>query len=200
MSAIKASEVKSLREQTGAGMMDCKKALVESGGDMAAAIEYLQARAAAKAVKRMDRDASEGRIDTYIHGQGRIAVMLELNSETDFVARNDAFGALVKELCLHVAASAPLHVSRESVGEEEIGKAREVFRAQALEEGKPEKIVDKIIEGRIDKWLKESCMLEQPWFRDADMSVADVLQKAIGTLGENIKVRRFVRWELGEGV
>jgi len=181
-------------------MMDCKKALVESSGDMAAAIEYLQTRAAAKAVKRMDRDASEGRIDTYIHGQGRIAVMLELNSETDFVARNDAFGTLVKELCLHIAASGPIHVNRDSVGEEALGKARGLFRAQALEEGKPEKIVDKIVVGRVDKWLKESCMMDQPWFRDADMTVADVIQKAIGTLGENIKVRRFVRWELGEGV
>ncbi|MBR58668.1 MAG: translation elongation factor Ts [Myxococcales bacterium] len=200
MSEIKASQVKELRERTGAGMMDCKNALVECAGDMAQAVEALQKRAAAKAVKRMDREASEGIVQSYIHGKGRIGVLLELNSETDFVARNDDFSELARELCLHVAASGPLFVSRETLPEGALEQQEALFKAQVIESGKPEAIADKIVTGKINKWLGEVCMDEQPWFRDGDVAVKEVLQQYMGKLGENIKIRRFVRWELGEGL
>lgn len=200
MASIKASQVKELREASGAGMMDCKKALVECGGDMAAAMELLQKKAAAKAVKRMDRDAAEGMIASYIHGAGRIGVMVELNCETDFVARNEDFQKLARELCLHVAATGSRYVNREEIPEADRTKQSEIFLAQAIESGKPEAIAGKIVEGRLRKWYEEVCLEDQAWFRDADMTVKEVLQNAIAKLGENMKVRRIVRWELGEAV
>ena len=200
MADIKAVTVKELRERTGVGMMECKQALVECDGDMNKAVEYLQKRAAAKAVKRVDRAATEGQISSYLHGNGRIGVLLEVNCETDFTARNDAFTALARDLCLHIAASGPEFVSRENIDEEFIAKQRAIFEGQAQEEGKPEKIWSKIVEGRIEKWLKETCLMDQPWFRDGDKTVEAVLQEIIAQTGENIKVRRFVRWDLGEAL
>ncbi len=200
MANISASQVKELRERTGAGLMDCKRALVETDGNLDSATEVLQKKAAAKAVKRMDRAASEGTVTSYIHGQGRIGVLLELNSETDFVARNDAFQTLSREICLHIAAAGAKYVSRDDVPEDAREKQAEIFRGQALEEGKPEAFVDKIIQGRMDKWLGEICLNEQPWFRDSDQTVADVMKQNMATIGENLKIRRFVRWELGESI
>ena len=200
MAEIKALTVKELRERTGVGMMECKQALVECDGDMDKAVEYLQKRAAAKAVKRVDRAATEGQVSSYIHGNGRIGVLIEVNCETDFTARNDAFGTLARDLCLHIAASGPEFVSPESIPEAELEKQRSIFEGQAKEEGKPEQIWDKIVTGRMDKWLKEICLVNQPWFRDGDKTVAVVLQEIIAQTGENIKVRRFVRWDLGEAL
>jgi elongation factor Ts len=200
MANISASQVKELRERTGAGLMDCKRALVETDGNIDTATEVLQKKAAAKAVKRMDRAASEGTVTSYIHGQGRIGVLLELNSETDFVARNDAFQNLSREICLHIAATGAKFISREDVPEERRNKQAEIFRGQAIEEGKPEAFVGKIIDGRMDKWLAEICLNEQPWFRNSDQTVAEVMQQNIAKIGENLKIRRFVRWELGESL
>jgi len=200
MTEIKALTVKELRERTGVGMMECKKALIETGGDMEKAVEYLQKRAAAKAVKRMDRAATEGQVTSYIHGKGRIGVLLELNCETDFTARNDEFSVLAKDMCLHIAASGPMFVNEDSVPEAKLEKQREIFRAQALEEGKPEQVLEKIVSGRMSKWLKEICLFDQPWFRDADKTVKVILQEAGAQTGENIQVRRFVRWDLGEAL
>ncbi len=200
MANISASQVKELRERTGAGLMDCKRALVEADGNIDSATQVLQKKAAAKAVKRMDREASEGAVTSYIHGQGRIGVLLELNSETDFVARNDAFKTLSREICLHIAATGAQFISREDIPETARDKQAEIYRSQALEAGKPEAFVDKIIQGRMDKWLGEICLIEQPWFRDADLTVEEILQQNIAKIGENLKIRRFVRWELGESI
>ena len=198
MAQIKALTVKELRERTGVGMMECKQALVECDGDMEKSVEYLQKRAAAKAVKRIDRAATEGQVSSYINGNGRIGVLIEVNCETDFTARNDSFSSLARDLCLHIAASGPEFVSREAIPEADLEKQRSIFEGQAEEEGKPEKIWDKIVTGRMEKWLKEICLMNQPWFRDGDKTVETVLQEIIAQTGENIKVRRFVRWDLGE--
>lgn len=200
MAEIKALTVKELRERTGVGMMECKNALVECDGDMEKAVEYLQKRAAAKAVKRVDRAATEGQISSYIHGAGRIGVLVEVNCETDFTARNDAFGGIARDLCLHIAASGPEFVSRDTIPEAQLEKQRSIFQGQAQEEGKPEQIWEKIVTGRMEKWLKEICLVDQPWFRDGDKNVQTVLQELIAQTGENIKVRRFVRWDLGEAL
>lgn len=198
--AIDAGLVKELRERTGAGMMDCKKVLVETDGNMEKAIELLREKGLAAAAKKAGRIASEGIVESYIHGGGRIGVLIEVNSETDFVAKNEGFRAFVKDMAMQVAASNPLFVRREEVSAELIAKEKEIYRQQALNEGKPEKIVDKMVEGRIEKYFKEVCLLEQPFIKDTDMAVKDVVSSMIAKIGENISIRRFTRYEMGEGL
>lgn len=181
-------------------MMDCKKALVEVGGDIEKAIDLLREKGLAAAAKKAGRTASEGLVDSYIHGVGKIGVLIEVNCETDFVAKTDQFRAFVRDLAMQVAAAKPEYVSREEVSEEILNKERSILRAQALNEGKPEKIVDKMVEGRIEKYYKENCLLEQAFIKNPDVSVQDVVKDVIAKLGENIMVRRFVRYELGEGI
>jgi elongation factor Ts len=197
---IQASAVKELRERTGSGMMDCKKALTESNGDMEKAIEILREKGLAAAAKKAGRIASEGIVDSYIHGGGRIGVLIEVNSETDFVAKNEEFRQFVKDMAMQVAASNPLYVKREEVDPNIIEKEKEIFRAQALNEGKPEKIIERMVEGRIEKYYKEICLLEQPFIKDTDKTVNDVLNGMIAKIGENLSIRRFVRFEKGEGL
>ena len=197
---VEASAVKELRERTGAGMMDCKKALTESNGDMEKAIEILREKGLAAAAKKAGRIASEGIVESYIHGGGRIGVLIEVNSETDFVAKNEEFRQFVKDMAMQVAAANPLYVRREEVDPQVIAKEREIFKAQALNEGKPEKIVEKMVEGRIEKYYKEICLLEQPFIKDTDKTVNDMLTAMIAKIGENLSIRRFVRFEKGEGL
>jgi len=197
---IPASMVKELRQRTGAGMMDCKRALQEANGDMEKAIEILREKGLAAAAKKAGRIAAEGIVDAYIHGGGRIGVLVEVNCETDFVAKNDEFKAFVRDIAMHIAASNPQYLSREDVPEHVIEKEKEILRAQALNEGKPEKIVDKIVEGRLEKFFKDVCLLEQPFVRDPDRTVKDIVTEKIATIGENINIRRFVRYERGEGL
>ncbi|MGE5630740.1 MAG: translation elongation factor Ts [Caulobacteraceae bacterium] len=197
---VDASTVKELRERTGAGMMDCKKALTESNGDMDRAIEILREKGLAAAAKKAGRIASEGIVDAYIHGGGRIGVLIEVNSETDFVAKNEEFRQFVRDMAMQVAAANPLYVKREEADPALIEKEREIYRAQALNEGKPEKIVEKMVEGRVEKYYKEICLLEQPFIKDTDRTVQDVLTGMIAKIGENISIRRFVRFEKGEGL
>ncbi len=196
--AISAKTVKELREKTGAGIMDCKAALQEANGDMEKAIEILKKKGVAKAAKKAGREASEGLIGSYIHHGGKIGVLIEVNCETDFVAKTDEFKNLVNELAMQVAAANPLFVKREDIPEEVINKEKEIYRAQALESGKPEKIVDRIVEGKMEKYFKEVCLLEQPYIRDDSKSVKDIINEAIAKLGENIVVKRFVRFVVGE--
>lgn len=197
---ISAAMVKELRERTGAGMMDCKKALQEANGDMEKAVEILREKGLAAAAKKAGRIAAEGIVDSYIHGGGRIGVLVEVNCETDFVAKTDEFKSFVRDIAMHIAASNPQYLSREDVPEDVIKKEKEILRAQALNEGKPEKIVDKMVEGRIEKFYKEVCLLEQPFVKDPDRTVKDVLTEQIATIGENMSIRRFVRFERGEGL
>lgn len=197
---ITASMVKELRERTGCGMMDCKKALQDANGDMEKAVELLRERGFAAAAKKAGRIAAEGLVDAYIHFGGRIGVLVEVNCETDFVAKTDEFKSFVRDIAMHIAASNPQYLSREEVPQEVIEKEKEILKAQALNEGKPEKVVDKIVEGRISKFYKEVCLLEQPFVKDPDKTVQDLIMEMISKIGENIRVRRFVRFELGEGL
>lgn len=197
---ISASMVKELRERTGVGMMDCKKALQETGGNMEEAIEKLRERGLAAAAKKSGRIAAEGLVDSYIHGGGRIGVLVEVNCETDFVTKTDEFKAMVKDIAMHIAAANPQYISREEVPQELIEKEKEILRAQALNEGKPEKIIDRMVEGRIEKFYKEVCLLEQPFVKDPDKTVNDILTDKIATIGENMSIRRFARYEKGEGL
>lgn len=197
--AISAGLVKELRERTGAGMLDCKKALEETNGDIEKAIDLLREKGLSKAAKKAGRIASEGIVEAYIHG-GRIGVLIEVNTETDFVAKNEEFRAFVKDMAMQVAASNPKYVSVEEVPQDEIDREREILRNQALNEGKPEHIVDKMVEGRIEKYYKEVCLLEQPFIKNPDVVVKDLLAEKIAKIGENIKIRRFVRYEVGEGL
>lgn len=197
---ITAKEVKELRERTGAGMMDCKKALSEANGDMERAVELLREKGLAAAAKKAGRIAAEGIVESYIHGNGRIGVLVEVNTETDFVAKNEEFRAFVKDVAMQIAASSPQYVRREEVPAEVVEKEKEILRAQALNEGKPEKIVDKMVEGRIEKFYKEICLLEQPFIKDPDRTVQDILTEKISVIGENINIRRFARFEKGEGL
>ncbi len=194
---ITASMVKELRERTGAGIMDCKKALSETRGDLEAAVEYLRRKGIAKASQKTGRTAEEGLVGAYIHQGGKIGVLVEVNCETDFVARTDDFQGLVKDIAMQIAASNPLYVSRGDVPEELIEKEKEVYRAQALESGKPEHVVDKIVEGRMEKFYQEVCLLEQTFIKDSSMTVEDLIKSYIAKLGENIVVRRFARFEVG---
>jgi len=197
---ISASAVKELREKTGAGMMDCKKALTESGGDAAKAEEYLRKKGLASAAKKAGRVASEGAVGSYIHMGGKIGVLVEVNCETDFVARNEAFQALVKDVAMQIAASAPQWVRREEVPAEVVAKEMEIARDQAREQKKPEAIVEKIAQGKVEKFYKEACLLEQPFVKDDKLSVQDMVTQAVARIGENIQVRRFARFVLGEGL
>lgn len=197
---ITADMVKQLRESTGAGMMDCKKALTDANGDMDKAVELLRERGIAKAGKKAGRIAAEGVVDSYIHGDGRIGVLVEINTETDFAAKNEEFKAFVKDVAMQIAAAKPEYVRREEVPTDKVEKEKEILRAQALNEGKPEKIVDKMVEGRIDKYYKEVCLLEQPFVKDPDKTIQQLLTEKIATIGENISIRRFVRFERGEGI
>ncbi|NLJ64457.1 MAG: translation elongation factor Ts [Christensenellaceae bacterium] len=192
--------VKELRERTQAGMMDCKNALVESNGDIDKAIELLREKGLAASSKKSGRIAAEGRIDSYIHMGGRIGVLVEVNCETDFVAKTDTFQTLCHDISLQIAASNPLFVSKEDVPEENIEKEREILRVQALNEGKPEKIVERMVEGRIEKYYKEVCLLEQPFVKNPDITVNDLVNEATLASGEKISVRRFTRYECGEGI
>ncbi len=197
---ISASLVKELRERTGAGMMDCKKALQETGGDVEKAIDELRTKGLAKAAKKAGRIASEGTVTSYIHGAGRIGVLVEVNCETDFVAKTSDFKNLAYDIAMQIAASNPLVVSREQVPSDTITREKEVLKAQALEEGKPEKVIEKMVEGRIEKYYKENCLLEQPFIKDPDKTVQELIHEAVAKMGENINVRRFVRYEVGEGI
>lgn len=197
---VTAEMVKTLREKTGAGMMDCKKALTETNGDLEKAAEFLREKGLAAAAKKAGRVAAEGIVESYIHGGGRIGVLVEVNSETDFVAGNEDFRAFVKDIAMQIAASKPLFVKREEVPTEAIEKEKEILRAQALNEGKPEKIVDKMVEGRIEKYFTEVCLMEQPFIKDPDITVKELLNQKIATIGENITIRRFARFERGEGI
>jgi len=197
---ITASMVKELREKTSAGMMDCKKALSEANGDMEKAADILREKGIASAAKKAGRIAAEGIVESYIHGNGRIGVLLEINCETDFVANTDQFRAFVRDVAMHIAASNPKYLTREEVDQSEIEKEREILKQQALNEGKPEKIVEKMVEGRIEKFYKEICLLEQPFIKDPDKSIEALLKEQIVKIGENINIRRFVRFELGEGI
>ena len=192
--------IKELRERTSAGINDCKKALAETNGDIDKAADFLREKGLAAAAKKAGRIASEGIVESYIHAGGRIGVLLEVNCETDFVAKNEVFRNFVKDVAMHIAAVNPLYISKEDVPAEDIEKERAVLRAQALNEGKPEKIVDKMVEGRIAKFYENYCLLEQPFVKDGDKKVKDILNSLIATIGEKITVRRFVRYEKGEGL
>jgi elongation factor Ts len=195
---ITASLVKQLREQTGAGIMDCKSALAESQGDLAGAAKILRTKGLSKAAKKSGRATGEGAVGSYIHAGGKIGVIVEVNCETDFVARTDDFQLLVKDLCLHVAASSPRFVSREDVDQDTLAGEKEILMAQARASGKPDNIVEKIAQGRLEKWYEEFCLLEQPFVRDPDQSVQDRVTQAVAKLGENIRVSRFCRFAVGE--
>lgn len=196
---ITAGMVKELREKTGAGMMDCKKALGDAEGNMDKAVEILREKGLAAVAKKSGRVAAEGLVESYIHG-GRIGVLVEVNSETDFVAKNQEFKDFVKDVAMQIAASQPLYVSKEEVPQDEIEKEKEILRKQALNEGKPEKIVDKMVEGRIEKYYKEVCLLEQSFVKNPDLTISQLLTEKIAKIGENISIRRFVRFEVGEGI
>ncbi len=196
--AVTVEQIKKLREVTGAGVLDCRKALEEAGGDFDKAVEILRKKGAAKAAKKAGREAREGVIDVYTHGEGRIGVMVELNCETDFVARTPEFRELAHEIALQIAAMAPRYVSEEDVPEEVLAKEREIARERARAQGKPEHVLDRIAEGMINKFLDETVLLRQTYIRDDSKTIQDLITEAIAKLGENIVVRRFVRWELGE--
>ncbi|MBK1857186.1 translation elongation factor Ts [Cerasicoccus arenae] len=196
MSAISASMVNELRQRTGLGLMDCKKALVEANGDQEAAIDFLKKNGAIKAAKKAGREASEGIIESYIHMGGKVGVMIELNCESDFVAKNDGFKALARDIAMHIAAASPVAVSREDVCQDIIAKEREVAVAQA--EGKPAQAIEKIVEGKVNKFLSTVALLEQPYVKNTDQTVQELLTEAIQRIGENIKVRRFARFAIGE--
>jgi elongation factor Ts len=197
---ITAELVKQLRERTGAGMMDCKKALTEANGDIDKAIELLREKGLAAAAKKSGRIAAEGLVDAYIHGDGRIGVLVEVNIETDFAAANADFRQLVKDIAMQIAAAKPEYVRREDVPAAVLEKEMEILRAQARNEGKPEKIIEKMVEGRIEKFYKEVCLLDQPWIKDPDKTIQQLVTENIAKIGENINVRRFVRFERGEGI
>ena len=197
--AITAALVKELREKSGAGMMDCKKALTETNGDMDKAIDFLREKGLASVAKKSSRIASEGLVDSYIHG-GRIGVLVEVNSETDFVAKNEEFKSFVRDIAMQVAAVAPKYVSREEVPAEEVEHERKVLTEQARGENKPEHIIEKMVEGRLEKFYEEICLLDQDFIKDPDKKIQDILNDLIAKIGENIKIRRFVRFEVGEGL
>ncbi len=198
MAKISAATVKELREKTGAGMMDCKNALAEVSGDIEKAIEFLRKKGLATAQKRAGRALNEGTIQSYIHMNGKLGVLVEVNCETDFVAKNEDFQDFAKNIAMHIAASNPLGIAPEDISEDVIDKEKEIYRAQALEMGKPENVIDKIVEGKLNKFYQESCLLNQPYVRDADISIADLLNALIAKIGENISIKRFVRYQIGE--
>ena len=197
---VTAALIKDLRERTGAGMADCKKALTEVAGDMDKAIDYLRTKGLAKAAKKAGREATEGAVVSYIHGGGRIGVLVEINCETDFVARNGDFQTFTREVALQIAAMNPQYVRRDEVPQNVVDREREILVAKAKETGKPDPVIQKMVDGQITKWMKEICLLDQAWVKDPDKTIDQVQQELIAKIGENIKVRRFVRFELGEGL
>jgi len=196
--AVSTQQIKELRQATGAGFMDCRNALEQANGDFDKAVDHLREKGLAKAVKRAGREASEGIVELYSHGDGRVGVILEVNSETDFVARSDAFREFAHELALQVAAMSPKYVSEADIPPQVLEHETEIARKQALEEGKPENIIDRIAEGRLNKFKDEACLLRQPYIRDDSMTIEKLLHENILALGENIVIRRFARWEVGE--
>jgi elongation factor Ts len=197
---VTATLIKDLRERTGAGMADCKKALVEVAGDMDKAIDWLRAKGLSKAAKKAGREATEGAIVSYIHGGGRIGVLVEINCETDFVARNEDFQSFTRDVAMQIAAMNPQFVRSEEINEDVVTREREVLMAKAKESGKPEAMLAKIVDGQIAKFKKEICLLDQPFVKNPDKTINDLQQELIAKIGENIKIRRFVRFELGEGL
>jgi len=197
---VSASLVKELREKTGAGMMDCKKALEKNDGNLEKAIDYLREKGLADAAKKSGRVAADGAVVSYIHGNGRIGVLVEVNCETDFVAKTDDFKELCHDIAMQIAAAKPLFITPDEVPQDVLAKEKEILTAQALNEGKPEKVVEKMVTGRIEKYLKEICLLEQPFIKDSDKAIKDLIKEKIAKMGENISVRRFSRFELGEGI
>lgn len=197
---VKAGLVKELRERTGAGMMDCKKALMETGGDIEKAVVYLREHGLAAAAKKAGRTTSDGRIEAYIHPGAKLGVLIEVNCETDFVAKTEDYQYLCRELAMQVAAAGPVYVRREEVPHEKMEQEAEILRNQAITEGKPEKIVEKIVTGRLEKYYQEYCLLEQPYIRDTNRTVQELINEYISNLGENINVGRFSRFRLGENI
>lgn len=197
--AITTQQIKELREATGVGILDCRKALEQADGDFDKAVDYLRQKGLAKAAKRADRDASEGVIELYSHGAGRVGVMIELNCETDFVARSENFRNLAHEIALQIAASSPRYVREDEIPTEELDHEADVARARAKEEGKPDAILPRIVEGRLAKYKDEVVLLRQAYIRDEALTIEQLLHQAVGSIGENIIIRRFARWELGEG-
>lgn len=197
---ITAAQVSELRKVTGAGLMDCKKALAETGGDQEKAIDYLRKKGLAAASKKAGRVASEGVVGSYIHAGGKIGVLVEVNCETDFVAKNEAFQAFVKDIAMHIAAAAPQYVRREEVPGESLEREKDIYRAKAKETGKPDNIIEKIVEGQISKFYGEICLLEQPFVKDPDKTIQTYLNETIASIGENMSIRRFTRYVLGEGL
>lgn len=197
---VTAAQVKELRERTGAGMMDCKKALTEAVGDPLKAEEWLRQKGLSAAAKKAGRVASEGAVGSYIHLGGKIGVMVEVNCETDFVARNETFQAFVKDVAMHIAAANPLYLRREDILPEVIEKEREIAKLQLKEQGKPEKVWDKIVEGKLEKFFKEVCLLDQGFVKDPDKTIAELSTAAVAKLGENIQIRRFARYQVGVGM
>ncbi len=198
MATINAAMVKQLREKSGAGIMDCKEALSECNGDGSKAVDFLRKKGLATAAKRAGRAMAEGAIESYIHMDSKLGVLVEVNCETDFVAKNDDFKEFAKNIAMHIAATNPVGIRPEDVPEETINKEKEIYRGQVLEMGKPEKIVDKIVEGKLKKYFKENCLLNQDYVRDPNMTIADLINEKIAKIGENITIKRFVRFKMGE--
>ena len=196
--SIDATVVKNLREKTGAGMMDCKKALVETAGDIEKAIDFLRKSGISKAEKKGERTAKEGLVFSYIHHGGRLGVLLELNCETDFVAKTDGFSDLANNISMQIAATNPLSISRDEIDQSVLDREKEIFADQARESGKPDNIIDKIVDGKVEKYFAESCLLEQQYIKDPDRKVFDLITESVATLGENIVINRFIRFAIGE--
>lgn len=198
--AYTAKDIKDLRERTNAGILDCKNALSECDGDIDKAIDWLRQKGLSAAAKKAGRIASEGVVSSYIHGKGKIGVLIEVNCETDFVAKNENFNALVKDIAMQIAAHSPKYVNIEDISAEEIAHERSIQKSRVLDEGKPEAFADKIVDGRMSKYYEEVVLLEQTYFRDESLKIKDLISQQVATIGEKINVRRFIRWELGEGL
>ncbi len=196
--AITTQQIKELREATGAGILDCRKALEQADGDFDKAVDFLREKGLATAAKRSDRDASEGVVELYSHGNGRVGVMVEVNCETDFVARSEPFRIFAHELALQIAASAPRYVVPEQIPDSEIEHEKEIARNRAREEGKPEAMLERIVDGRIEKFKDEVCLMRQPYIRDESITIEQLMMQNVASIGENVIIRRFARWELGE--
>lgn len=197
---VSAASVKELREMTGAGFVDCKKALQETNGDIEKAVDFLRQKGLSAAAKKAGRVASEGVVGAYIHGGGKIGVLIEVNCETDFVAKNEDFLNFVKDVAMHIAAVNPVCIERKEIHQDALDRERTVVKAQALESGKPEKVIDKIIEGRMEKFYAESCLLEQNFVKNPDITINDYLNQTVAKIGEKINIRRFTRYQMGEGL
>jgi elongation factor Ts len=198
MSAITAAMVKQLREKTGSGMMDCKKALAENDGDMDKAIDFLRKKGLATAAKRAGRATTEGVVQPYVHTGGKLGVMVEINCETDFVAKSDDFQEFAKNVAMHIAATNPIGITPEDVPAETLAREKAIYMDQAKQTGKPDNVIEKIVEGKMNKFLKENCLMQQAYVRDPDITIADLLNELIAKIGENISVKRFVRFQIGE--